>query len=101
MTTTQYLDEAERLADRIAVIDHGRLIREGTVEELKDQIGGAVLELSVPEADQARALDTLSRAAAGQPSYDRHERKIYLAAPEGAGTLMKVLRSLEAAGVSP
>ena len=56
LLTTQYLEEADRLADRIAVIDHGRLVSEGTGDQLKDGVGGAVLELTVPDGDPARAL---------------------------------------------
>ena len=54
LLTTQYLDEADDLADEIVVIDHGLVIAEGTAEELKGQIGGDVLEFAVPDRDQAR-----------------------------------------------
>jgi ABC-2 type transport system ATP-binding protein len=51
-----FLDEADQLAERIAVIDHGRLLTEGTTRELKDHAGGAVVELTVPDEQQERTL---------------------------------------------
>jgi ABC-2 type transport system ATP-binding protein len=65
LLTTQYLEEADRLADRIAIVDQGRLISEGTGDQLKDRVGGAVLEVTVPEPDRARTLQVL-RGVGGQ-----------------------------------
>ena len=76
LLTTQYLDEADRLADEIAVIDHGRLIAEGTPTELKDRLGGERLEVRLESArDAARAVEVLGadvRRAAGGGRPRRH-----------------------------
>jgi ABC-2 type transport system ATP-binding protein len=101
LLTTQYLEEADQLADRIAVIDHGRLVSEGTPHELKDRVGGAVLELTVPDDDRARALSTLQTMRAEDPTDDQHRGRIVLPAPDGARTLTQALRRLEGAAITP
>ncbi len=101
LLTTQYLDESDRLADRIAVIDHGRLISEGSGEELKDRVGGSVVEISVSEEERTRTLGALRGVATGQPTYDEQRRKVSLPASDGSRTLMEALRRLDAAGVTP
>jgi daunorubicin resistance ABC transporter ATP-binding subunit len=98
LLTTQYLDEADQLADRIAVIDHGRLLTEGTATELKDRTGGAVIELDVPAQRQHAALKALESLA---PRHDRERDRIVLPAPDGALTLQHALRLLDHAEIAP
>jgi daunorubicin resistance ABC transporter ATP-binding subunit len=101
LLTTQYLEEADQLADRIAVIDHGRVVSDGTGDQLKERVGGAVLELTVPEADRAQTLQALRTLRAEGPAEDRHHGKIVVPAPHGPATLAEALRRLHAAGVTP
>jgi ABC-2 type transport system ATP-binding protein len=96
LLTTQYLDEADQLADRIAVIDRGRLLTEGTATELKDRTGSAVVELDVPSELRQSALGVLQPLAA---RYDR--ARITLPAPDGPLTLRHALRLLDTAGIAP
>jgi ABC-2 type transport system ATP-binding protein len=101
LLTTQYLEEADQLADRIAVIDHGRLLSEGTAQQLKDRVGGAVVELRVPPADRGRTLRTLRDAGQQAPTVDQHDGRVVLPAPERSRTLFEALRRLDAAGITP
>jgi ABC-2 type transport system ATP-binding protein len=94
LLTTQYLDEADHLADRIAVIDHGRLLTEGTSTELKDRTGGAVVELTVPGDWQEATLTVLGPLAA-RLTADRD--RIMLPAPDGPPTL----RLLDQVDITP
>jgi ABC-2 type transport system ATP-binding protein len=98
LLTTQYLDEADQLADRIAVIDHGRLLTDGTTAELKDRTGGAVVELDLPAGQRPAALAALQPLA---PRHDRERNRIVLPAPHGPTTLQQVLRLLDHADVTP
>jgi ABC-2 type transport system ATP-binding protein len=101
LLTTQYLEEADRLADRIAVIDHGRLVSEGTGDRLKDRVGGAVLELTVAGDDRTKALQALQGVGGQDPTNDQRPGKVVLPAPHGPTTLAEALRRLDAAGVTP
>jgi ABC-2 type transport system ATP-binding protein len=100
LLTTQYLEEADRLADRIAVIDRGRLIGEGTPDQLKDRVGGAVVEVTAPEPDWARTYQALRGVGGQDPTGDRQRGRVVLPAPDGTRTLTQALRRLDAAGVT-
>jgi len=82
LLTTQYLEEADQLADRIAVIDRGKVIAEGTGNELKDRVGGQILEVELASAgqrDQAQAL--LAGVGCGEPQPDERPDRLTLPAP--------------------
>jgi ABC-2 type transport system ATP-binding protein len=100
LLTTQYLDEAERLADRIGVIDHGRLIAEGTVDDLKAQLGGDRVALTVRPGDFEAARAAL-QALDGGATADERRASLSLSAVNGLADLERVLASLEAAGIRP
>jgi ABC-2 type transport system ATP-binding protein len=97
---TQYLEEADQLCDRIAVIDVGTVIAEGTSEELKDKIGGEVLELHVATEDIARAAQTLRGLGTGEPTVDEDIRLIRVpVGSEGPKVLLETVRRLDDAGI--
>jgi ABC-2 type transport system ATP-binding protein len=97
---TQYLEEADQLCDRIAVIDVGTVIAEGTSEELKDKIGGEVLELHVATGDIARAAGTLRGLGTGEPTVDEDIRLIRVpVGSEGPKVLLETVRRLDDVGI--
>src|SRR5437763_11389836 len=82
LLTTQYLEEADQLADRIAVIDHGKVIAEGTGSELKDRVGGQILEVELASTGQRdRAQAVLAAVGCGEPEPDERPDRLTLPAP--------------------
>ena len=100
LLTTQYLEEADQLADRIAVIDEGLVIAEGTADELKSRVGGDHLEIVVRKGgDLAAAARALRPHLCAEPDIVPELRRVGGPVPGGAALLPEVVRALDAAGV--
>jgi ABC-2 type transport system ATP-binding protein len=100
LLTTQYLEEADELADLIAVIDHGKIIARGTADELKAQVGGERIEVVVDHREDIRhAVEVLARDGVGAPLVDQHTRRITVPSEGGAKQLVQVVRDLDEVGI--
>jgi ABC-2 type transport system ATP-binding protein len=101
LLTTQYMEEAEHLANRIVVIDKGTEIAAGTADELKAQTGGATLEARVADPrDTDRAAAVLASVAGASPRSDPDSGGVSIPAGEGTGLLLEVGRRLQDAGIA-
>jgi ABC-2 type transport system ATP-binding protein len=101
LLTTQYLDEADHLAGRIVIIDHGRVVAAGTPTELKQRAGRNVIEVHVRDrADLATVAAALAALDHGRPQVQEATRRVSVAVEAGSDRLRDALRSLDAAGVA-
>ena len=102
LLTTQYLDEADELADEIVVIDHEQVIAAGTSEELKGRVGGDVLEFTVPDRTRiADAVSAIAKVGEGEPHVDEETGVINVGVGgRGSEALIEGVRALDGAGVA-
>ena len=100
LLTTQYLDEADHLANQVVIIDHGRTVATGTPAELKRRIGGSVVELHVRNThDLVTAAELLGRLQRGGVEIDEPTRRVSVRVDAGGEGLMSAMQSVKRAGV--
>jgi ABC-2 type transport system ATP-binding protein len=100
LLTTQYLEEADVLADNIVVIDHGAVIAEGTATQLKDRLGATVIEIAMRDDDAtARAAEVLTPV--GSPTRDGHYVRVKVAGGAGAKSMLEAVRLLDGEHLDP
>ena len=100
LLTTQYLEEADLLADNIVVIDHGLVIAEGTADQLKAQVGGERLEITVSDATRiGQAREVLQPLGVGPVVVEEHQRSLLMPVTGGASVLADALRRLDGEGI--
>jgi ABC-2 type transport system ATP-binding protein len=100
LLTTQYLEEADELADTIAVVDHGKIIARGTADALKAQVGGERIEVVVHDRtriDDARRI--MGGIGIGEATLDEHTRRVTVPSDGGATRLATVIRDFDEAGI--
>jgi daunorubicin resistance ABC transporter ATP-binding subunit len=101
LLTTQYLEEADRLADQVAVIDRGHMIAEGSPEALKQRVGGDVLEVRAARSpDLERVAGLLDGLGSGRPVTDVRDQRVTLPTAERVDTLFAATRRIQDAGVA-
>jgi ABC-2 type transport system ATP-binding protein len=100
LLTTQYLDEADRLASDVVIIDHGTVIAAGTPAELKTRAGDDMIEVHVRDAGDIPAVSRVLATIGRDPRADVPARRAYVAVDDGSGRLMDALRALDAYGVT-
>ncbi|MFG2382905.1 ATP-binding cassette domain-containing protein [Streptomyces avermitilis] len=99
LLTTQYLEEADQLADRISVVDHGRVVADGTADQLKARTGGDRIDVVLRDAGQLGAAVALLPVGASGVRVDRDRRLLSAPVTDRMAALSGVVRALEAAGI--
>jgi len=102
LLTTQYLDEADHLAGRVVIIDHGRAVATGTPNELKRRVGRNVVEVHVRDRQELPTVaNALARIGEGEPEIDEATRRVGVRVEAGTDPLREALGALDAVGVTP
>jgi ABC-2 type transport system ATP-binding protein len=101
LLTTQYLEEADQLADEIAVIDHGKVIARGTSDALKKQVGGERLQIVVEQSHISKTMEIVTRVSKNPATVDEGMRLISAPVSTGSAALIEALRELDSAGIHP
>jgi daunorubicin resistance ABC transporter ATP-binding subunit len=100
LLTTQYLEEADRLADTISVVDHGKVIANGTPAQLKSGLGSTVIEIVMSDVDTAARAEGVLATIAPQPA-EREGSTLTISTMDGTSLVMNVLRALDAEHLPP
>jgi ABC-2 type transport system ATP-binding protein len=101
LLTSQYLEEADALADVIAVVDHGKIIARGSADELKSQVGGERIEVVIHDPVRLHdAREVVARCCVAEASVDEHARRLTAPAQGGAQQLVSVIRALDEGGIA-
>jgi ABC-2 type transport system ATP-binding protein len=101
LLTTQYLEEADQLADEIVVIDYGKVIARGTSDALKKQVGGERLEVIVEQSQISAVVEIVQRVSGASASIDEGLRKITAPVSSGSTALVEVLRAMDTSDIHP